>query len=65
MYHSVSYILKLNNAVLDPITSKLGLRQGGVLSPLLFNLFVDDIKQVFDETCDPIFGLDNPVSPHL
>ena len=64
MYHSVSYILKLNNAVLDPITSKLGLRQGGVLSPLLFNLFVDDIKQVFDETCDPIFGLDKPLS-HL
>ena len=49
MYNSVLYLLKLHNGVLDPITSTLGLRQGGVLSPLLFNLFVDDINHVFDE----------------
>ena len=36
--------------------STLDLRQGGVLSPLLFNLFIDDINDVFDETCDPVLA---------
>ena len=51
MYNSVLY----HNGVLDPIASTLGLRQGGVLSP--FNLFIDDINDVFDETCDPVLAL--------
>ena len=42
----------------------LGLRQGGVLSPLLFNLFIDNINNVFDETCDPVLALGKPRS-HL
>ena len=49
---------------LQPITSKIGLKQGGVLSSLLFNLYIDDIKNIFDDTCDPIKILNSAIS-HL
>ena len=43
MFNSLLYLVKFHNGVLDPIASTLGLRQGGALSPLLFNLLIDDI----------------------
>ena len=64
LYKSVSYLVKVAKGHLDPIGSTLGLKQGGVLSPLLFNLFIDDMKNIFDESCDPVADLGNPLS-HL
>ena len=43
MYENTSYKIKLNNGVLDPIVSNLGLKQGSPLSPMLFNLYIDDM----------------------
>ena len=54
MYDKTSYKIKLKNGFLDPISSNLGLKQGCPLSPMLFNLYIDDIKNIFDITCDPI-----------
>ena len=54
MYEKTSYNIKLNNGFLDPISSNLGLKQGCPLSPMLFNLYIDDIKDIFDAQCDPI-----------
>ena len=54
MYEHISYSIKLKDGYLDPISSNLGLKQGCPLSPMLFNLYIDDIKDVFDEQCDPI-----------
>ena len=64
MYQSNSYLFKINGGHLEPIKSCMGLKQGGVLSPLLFNLYIDDIKNIFDETCDPVKALKDPLS-HL
>ena len=38
--------------------------QDGVLSPLLFNLYIDGIKNIFDDSCDPVQALNTPIS-HL
>ena len=54
----------MNGGLLDPIPSTHGLRQGGVISPILFNLYVDGIKEIFDESCDPVKLFDSPLS-HL
>ena len=54
MYEKTSYKIKLKNGFLDPIVSNLGLKQGCPLSPMLFNLYIDDMKDIFDNECDPV-----------
>ena len=54
MYMNTEYSIKLDKGTLDPIKSNLGLKQGCPLSPILFNIYIDDIKNIFDHTCDPI-----------
>ena len=64
LYESVSYEVKVKGGRLEPITSRFDLKQGCVLSPLLFNLFIDDMKNIFDVSCDPVRILTEPLS-HL
>ena len=45
---------KINHLLLPTIIIDLGLKQGDNLSPIEFNLFFDDVDQIFDETCDPL-----------
>ena len=58
MYKSVKYCVKVDNGYTDPISSDRGLKQGCVLSPILFNLFIDDIDNIFDQTCAPLSLMD-------
>ena len=61
---NVSYLVKCHGGFLEEIFSKYGLKQGGVISALLFNLYIDDLKDIFDDTCDPIHLFNKPLS-HL
>ena len=54
MYRKTEYSVRLNEGYTRPIKSNLGLKQGCPLSPMLFNLYIDDIKDIFDDQCDPI-----------
>ena len=54
MYTKTEYSIKLQKGVLEPITSNLGPKQGCPLSPILFNIYIDDVKNIFGDSCDPI-----------
>ena len=64
IYDDLSYSIKVHGGYLEPIPSTRGLKQGGVLSSLLFNIYVDDINTIFDDTCDPVKIFGSPLS-HL
>ena len=54
MYSHSEYIIKSGGDFSQPINSTLGVKQGCNLSPLLFNIFINDIHDIFDSSCDPI-----------
>lgn len=47
MYSESTFRLKCNGEFSSPIPCKLGVKQGCNLSPLLFNLFINDIHDIF------------------
>ena len=49
IYEKVQYAIKVKGKVMDPILSNLGLKQGCPLSPLLFNLYINDIAKYLDK----------------
>ena len=54
MYRKTEYRIKLSRGNSQNIVSNLGLKQGCPLSPMLFNLYIDDIDEIFDESCQPV-----------
>ena len=56
MYKNTKYSIKLKNGLVDPIDSNLGLRRGCPLSPMLFNLFIEDMGNIFTDPSgtDPV-----------
>lgn len=54
MYSDVSYCIKLNSQTTDKVTSNTGVKQGCVLSPVIFNLFLADLPATFDDSCHPV-----------
>ena len=56
MYSEVNYSIKLPYGLTDSVSSSTGLhvKQGCVLSPLLFNLYVNDLHFSFSRNHDPV-----------
>ena len=54
MYKNNEIFVKLGEGIVEPFISTVSVKQGCVFSPLLFNLYIDGICDVFDSTCDPV-----------
>ena len=54
MYDKTNQVLKINNQITDPFKTYKGVRQGCVISTCLFNLFINDLPDIFDNECKPI-----------
>ena len=64
IYRSVKQCVKLGGTLIEPIPTTVGVKQGCNLSPLLFNLFIEDMKLEFDHDCDQV-SLDDTHLSHL
>ena len=54
MFSNVAYSIKVDSELSsDSFNSSTGLKQGRVLSPMLFNLFLSDFPDVFEQSCHP------------
>ena len=54
MYARIKTCISLPNGLSLPFRSLIGLKQGCNLSPILFNLFINDfVSQLNSESCDP------------
>ena len=55
MYCNTEICVKSDNFRSEFFRSTLGVRQGDNLSPNLFNLYINDLPNYFDKSCDPVF----------
>ena len=62
MYSNVAYSIKVDGELSEPFNSSTGLKQGCVLSPMLFNLFLSDFPDVFDHSCHPVSLTGQPLN---
>ena len=53
IYTENEIYIKLSDGLVKQFTTTEGVEQGGVFSPMLFNIFINKICSIFDQTCDP------------
>ena len=55
MYEKNKLSVRLTRGIAEFFPSNVGLKQGCNMSPILFNLFLNDINEIFDMSfCHPV-----------
>ena len=54
MYNSLLCSVKIGNYLSEIVSTKTGVKQGCLLSPSLFSLYVNDLNNLFDNSCDQV-----------
>ena len=54
IYRENQVYIKTAEGLLQPFCTSVGVKQGCVFSPILFNIFIDKINQIYDQNCDPV-----------
>ena len=54
IYKGNKIFIKLADGLVEPFETTVGVKQGCVLSPILFNLYINKICSIFDQFCDPV-----------
>ena len=54
MYKEVDYNIRLKDGYTKSFTTSVGVKQGCLLSLKLFNIYVNDLPSIFDESSDQV-----------
>ena len=54
MYASLSCCVKTQSGLGASFETKIGVKQGCILSPTLFSIYLNDLNSFFDNSCDPV-----------
>ena len=54
LYTDNEMYVKLDQGLTKPFITTKGVKQGCSISPLIFNLFIDKLPKMFDESCDGV-----------